>query len=317
MNLYVPNYYQSFACIADRCKHSCCVGWEIDIDTQTYVCYQNTEGPFGERLRDGMMMEEGTPHFCLTTEERCPFLNKDNLCDIILQMGEEALCQICTDHPRFRNFFDSREELGVGLCCEAATALIVGQQEPFFLMALHNDEVEETPEETAFFAERNRIFLLLQDRSERMEERVEKLIHSYGLSLPKLTYEEWASIFWQLERLETSWTDRLSDLKKVGQIPDMLFADPSWELAWEQLLLYFVYRHTAEAFYDDSLKVRLAFSILSLRMLQGLCAGHAMACGAVSLADLCEIARQYSAEVEYSEGNMDALFALLENANKL
>ena len=31
----VPNYYDKFKCIADRCKHSCCIGWEIDIDDDT------------------------------------------------------------------------------------------------------------------------------------------------------------------------------------------------------------------------------------------------------------------------------------------
>ncbi len=313
MNLYAPKYYQQFACIADRCKHSCCVGWEIDIDPETYAFYQNAEGAFGDRLRNGITLEEDTPHFCLTKEERCPFLNQDNLCDIILQLGEDALCQICTDHPRFRNFFDSREELGLGLCCEAAASLIVTQKEPFCLTALHNDKTPETPEETAFFAERDKIFSLLKNRDESVEERVKRLIYTYGLSLPERNYAQWASVFWELERLEPSWTDRLFELKKVGQIPESLFADSSWELAWEQLLLYFVYRHTAEACYDDSLKVRLSFSVLSIWMLKGLCAGCAMAHGTVSLEDLTEIARQYSAEVEYSEGNMDALFALLDN----
>lgn len=31
MNLYVPDYYPAFRCIAERCRHTCCAGWEIDI----------------------------------------------------------------------------------------------------------------------------------------------------------------------------------------------------------------------------------------------------------------------------------------------
>ena len=34
MDVY-PNYYDKFKCIANRCKHSCCIGWEIDIDEDT------------------------------------------------------------------------------------------------------------------------------------------------------------------------------------------------------------------------------------------------------------------------------------------
>ena len=30
-----PDYYPLFHCIADRCRHNCCIGWEIDIDSRT------------------------------------------------------------------------------------------------------------------------------------------------------------------------------------------------------------------------------------------------------------------------------------------
>ncbi len=32
MKLYAPVYYQKFSCLAGECRHSCCVGWEIDVD---------------------------------------------------------------------------------------------------------------------------------------------------------------------------------------------------------------------------------------------------------------------------------------------
>ena len=35
MKLFAPKYYTEFSCIADRCRHSCCIGWEIDIDADT------------------------------------------------------------------------------------------------------------------------------------------------------------------------------------------------------------------------------------------------------------------------------------------
>ena len=30
MTVTVPSYYKDFKCIADKCRHSCCIGWEID-----------------------------------------------------------------------------------------------------------------------------------------------------------------------------------------------------------------------------------------------------------------------------------------------
>ena len=32
--------YSEFKCKADKCKHSCCNGWEIDIDASTAEKYQ-------------------------------------------------------------------------------------------------------------------------------------------------------------------------------------------------------------------------------------------------------------------------------------
>ena len=34
MKRYAPAYYPRFACLADRCRHSCCIGWEIEVDEE-------------------------------------------------------------------------------------------------------------------------------------------------------------------------------------------------------------------------------------------------------------------------------------------
>ena len=49
MILRVPSYYKTFQCIADKCEHSCCIGWEIDIDEDSYDYYMGIEvvAPFG------------------------------------------------------------------------------------------------------------------------------------------------------------------------------------------------------------------------------------------------------------------------------
>ena len=115
----VPDYYTRFKCIAGKCRHSCCIGWEIDIDGDTYERYRNIPGEIGRRIIDNTAVNDGVASFVLGKDERGPFLNKDGLCDIILDLGEDALCQICTEHPRFHNLRgDGYIESGVGLCCE-------------------------------------------------------------------------------------------------------------------------------------------------------------------------------------------------------
>ena len=78
MKEYIPDYYKDFQCIADKCKDSCCIGWEIMIDSKSYKKYQNVKGEFRDRLMKGID-HEGTPAFHLDDRDRCVFLNQKNL----------------------------------------------------------------------------------------------------------------------------------------------------------------------------------------------------------------------------------------------
>ena len=133
MREFKPSYYDSFSCIANKCKHNCCIGWEIDIDADTLEKYANCSTAFGKRLQENISLN-GDAHFILSESERCPFLNKDNLCDIIINMGDDALCQICSDHPRFVNEFSDREEIGIGMCCEEAARIILSYPKKVYLI---------------------------------------------------------------------------------------------------------------------------------------------------------------------------------------
>ena len=87
MKLLAPSYYKNFKCIADKCKHSCCIGWEIDIDDDTLDLYADIEGPYGEVIRDSVDFDD-VPHFRLTDEERCPHLDSAGLCKIITEFAQ-------------------------------------------------------------------------------------------------------------------------------------------------------------------------------------------------------------------------------------
>ena len=59
MKLRVPDYYDEFQCIADKCSDNCCIGgWEIDIDEDTYERYQQMSGETGEKLRSSIIQTE-------------------------------------------------------------------------------------------------------------------------------------------------------------------------------------------------------------------------------------------------------------------
>ena len=139
-----PDYYPLFHCIADRCRHNCCIGWEIDVDGDSLAAYDQIGGEMGERLHKCIDRSGEMPHFLLGEQERCPFLNGKNLCDLILYGGGGMLCQICTDHPRYYEWFSDGREDGLGLCCEAAAELILAQTGAPAFDVTEADGVSET-----------------------------------------------------------------------------------------------------------------------------------------------------------------------------
>lgn len=131
MKLRVPDYYSEFSCIADKCKDSCCIGWEIDIDEDTHDYYRHIDGEFGERLKENMYItEDGDYSFRLKEHGRCPFLNSQNLCDICIELGEEALSEVCTEYPRFAIEYEDVLQKCLSLSCEEVGRILFTRENP-------------------------------------------------------------------------------------------------------------------------------------------------------------------------------------------
>ena len=106
MKIRVPEYFKEFKCISSECEDTCCAGWGIVIDDETYDKYQKVKGPFGERLRNEIVHDAGENIFVLKGNN-CPFLDESKLCDIYKNVGEEALCYTCKQYPRYTEEFGS------------------------------------------------------------------------------------------------------------------------------------------------------------------------------------------------------------------
>lgn len=300
----VPDYYKEFQCIAGACRHSCCIGWEIDIDPDMAEVYRTLPGAMGERLRSHIAWEE-VPHFVLGEGERCPFLNENNLCDVILTLGEDHICGICTDHPRFRNQLPGRLETGIGLCCEEAARLILSREKPMVLEV--SGEAEEVDEITAL---RDEVLALLQNRTKPVPERLEEMLELCGGVLPEKTLGEWAELLLGLERLTGEWTELLEKLESRWESADFVVFDAYMshrQTEYEQFAVYLIYRHFANAFDMFEVGARAAFAAFGYILLRGLGAVLWTETKDFSFAQQVELARLFSAELEYSEENMDAL----------
>ncbi len=298
MKLIAPAYYPQFSCIAGDCRHSCCIGWEIDIDEETAESYSTFSGEIGARMQKCIDFDAEPPHFILQgEEERCPFLNERGLCDIILSCGEDALCQICRDHPRWRNFYSDRTEIGLGLCCEAAASLVLGYDAPVTFLCLSDDgePVEITGEEQAYFALRDKLLAILQNRTMPFETRLTDMLAQVG-GVRFTDLCAWGEFLSQLEILDSAWEVQLA------QIRDERAVLPGH--AGEQLCVYLLTRHLPKMLDGEDAAVLVSFAVLGYDLVAALYAKEETR----TFESLCGIVRLFSSEIEYSEENLYAVF---------
>ncbi len=318
-----PSYYSSFSCTASKCGDNCCIGWEIDIDEKTAEYYRSVKGIFGKRLKDNISPEGSF----ILKDERCPFLNEKKLCDIIISCGENHLCQICSDHPRFYEWYGSVKEGGIGLCCEEAARLILTSDKSSFVLSEVGDEPEEIDEELFSFlfsareelfnlTERNALSLkerlcLLLDRAEKLQLIIDNPHLSDELSEKSLCIpesedgelKELTDVFSAFEPIDCSWTKELKALHEKAQ--GKFFStktDETVEKFILNLIRYFLFRYFLKGTFDGEILSKVKFALVSALMIKAMCDGRS------ELSIWIEKSKLYSKQMEYSDENRELFY---------
>ncbi len=290
-----PDFYDEFRCLAGACRHSCCVGWEIDVDEETLALYDALDSPLGEELR--AHIERGdTPHLRLTEDGRCPFLRRDGLCRLILGLGEDALCDICALHPRFFNEYPGRLEAGLGLCCEEAARLLTAGKGHLRLLAESDDGQEEAPGELLEL--RAQIFEILCLDSLPLSERMRRALAMLGQAPFPFRPAQAAAFLLTLKRMDGAWTALLEHLAAA---PAQELEPRLSGMRYVRVAEYLVYRHFAAASNRAEAARRLQFCFFAARLV----------CALEPLNP--DTLRLFSAEIEYSDENVEKLCAWLDN----
>ena len=147
-SVFLPTYMMEFKCISSSCTDSCCAGWDINIDEDTYNKYINSTGAL-KGLVEKKFTENKDEHdsfnhgfMVLKDENRCPFLNSNMLCDIHGGVGEENLCITCKSYPRVFNIVDNvYEKSGLPSCIEICTRAFLNKDKMEFIES--NEDIEE------------------------------------------------------------------------------------------------------------------------------------------------------------------------------
>ncbi len=320
-----PSFYDDFKCIAEKCTDNCCIGWEIDIDDETLDKYNNLEGSLGDEIRSKITTsDDGSKCFELCNNDRCPFLNENNLCRIIISYGEDALCEICKNHPRFYEWFPGVKECGLGLSCEAVCRVLLSSENRFTLIETNDYEPInlETKEDTIISdsyifisALRERFFdILFSDKGsyyEKLESVCVMAERFCGEVLPLRNNKELIEAYFNTEPIDEKWSEYI---KNMRDNLDSYYSERAefkecykYDKLYPKILSYIFYRHLTKAAFDGDILSRICFCLESVKFIE-LC-DMVTYCNKkeLTLEDRIENLKNWSKQVEYSEENTDYL----------
>lgn len=300
--------YKNFKCKAEKCTHNCCLNWEIDIDKRTlkkYADYAKKKGGFSDRIRAGVDFENS--RFIMREnggESRCFFLGDDNLCEIIKNLGEKYLCQVCRDHPRFKNFIGKTVECGIGLCCEEGAHMLICGDVEMIPVKTDGESVAEniTDHEKKILNFRDSI-LRIAAFPARLDECIKNILGFCGVDENRFYASDFKKLF---SRMETLIPERKATFMKTDVV--RITADKETEKRLKRLLNYFIYRHLPRAVDNIDLKSRTLFAVLSVSEIFSLY----QAAKDKTVENFIEIAREYSEETEYSDDNYGIILDFLD-----
>lgn len=186
--LIIPDYYKDFTCIADRCPITCCQEWKIGVDADTNRKWKKLTAPETvpdqkKNLSAYTIQKDGQRVIGLDEQHRCPFLNSEKLCRLVLAYGDKVLSETCTTFPREEHRFRTHTEKMLMPCCPAVVDLwntrtlafpSVSEQ-----ISLEDLEKEKNPSPTLFLL-REKLLLLFEDSTHSIEE---ELLESFYILL--------------------------------------------------------------------------------------------------------------------------------------
>ncbi len=323
MDIYAKSY-RTFKCIADKCPDSCCKDWDVVVDDESFEIYSRAEGEFGAKLRSLMQIDGDGDKIFVSQNGKCPFWNKNMLCDIYINLGENCLCETCRRFPRLTLDYTVFCEHMLSFACPEAARLMLKNEGEFDAFSDYDidSDVEDFNAEFMKFLLRCRMktYEILKNRKLSFAERlkqclwfngeVQKLLDddcfSYDvldLEIPQFSVahkKDVAFIFELHKSLDIMGKKWREILDKTSAVCNDIEITAEFDSEFEALALYYVSRYYLCAV--DSLDVLTTIKRI-------VCAYVVLARINKGLADeqRCELIQLYSKEVEHSYENTEAL----------
>lgn len=195
----MPSYYKDFKCKCDKCRHTCCSLWKIPVSQDEYFkligmdCSKELQDKLDIAFEDPKTKDEKTyKYISFNWLGNCP-MQKDGLCLLHKEKGEDKLPRICRLFPRSLKKINNQLIASCSSSCEAVVEMLIQQdslqvtedylnEEPQIVKTLDEDVINELNEFT----------IILKDRSTTLVQSIkaicliinkEEFINDYNLDI--------------------------------------------------------------------------------------------------------------------------------------
>lgn len=269
MKLITPSFYRDFKCIAGDCPDSCCQGWEVDADAESLGYYKTLKGSIRERIDSVLDNDEyGNTVFRLADKKRCPFLNKENLCDMHIAIGGEHTPYTCRTFPRFINDFGGTREMGISFSCPVASDMMWELEEKFDFSSEVNDlppSLNDIDAQLYFklLSARKKAYDIVQNSALPLNQRLVELL-DFGAELQKdiSCCEEgregihFSEVFYNPEVINAEWVKKVKNADFDASVLNTK--------SNENIAMYFLYRYFLNAVFDSDVLSKIKMAVIGV-----------------------------------------------------
>lgn len=241
-----PTFYNSFKCIGSECESTCCKGWRVNIDKETYQNYENLKpSPLKNKLLQSIELSSNESEYDYASfkmqKKACPLLTKEGLCSIHKDLGESYLCYTCSMYPRTVTKVKDVLEFSFEFSCPEAAKIALSQvngiefeivdEEPGKILVKPLKLSVDKDNSLSYLLDiRNFVIFILQERSLSIEERL-MLLGLFFEQLDEAAPSETLVII-------NSFTNELKN-GDIKQILDIKYSSELFVMIGSEILLEF------------------------------------------------------------------------------
>lgn len=132
--MIVPRYLTQFSCVGPACPDTCCYGWQVPVEHETYTRLRDLPDrelkPLIKRALHRGEGKSGSQDFGYLSiskdaSARCELLSDEGLCRLHAKCGETILPDICANYPRMtKSVAGAYEQFAMPSCPEVARLMI-------------------------------------------------------------------------------------------------------------------------------------------------------------------------------------------------